>query len=56
MARKLPKEQADEIGMKMLAKVGLQTVPTTTPASFPADSSSGWRLPVPLPRPGNHLL
>ena len=48
VARRMPKEQADEIGRRMLEKVGLAG-PTTIPASFPADSSSALPLPAPLP-------
>mgnify|MGYP000727158671 CR=1 FL=1 len=44
IARKMPKAQADAIGMKMLEKVGL-----ADRASSPAASSSGWPLPGLLP-------
>lgn len=46
IARKMPKEQADAVGMKMLERWALPTEPTTIRASFPAASSSAWPLPV----------
>ena len=49
VARRMPKEQADEIGRRMLKRSVWPTGPTTIPASFPADSSSALPLPAPLP-------
>ena len=50
VARRMPKEQADEIGRRMLEK-GRSGRPgrLLSPASFPADSSSALPLPAPLP-------
>ena len=48
IARRMPKAQAQEIG-RHWTRSGCPTGTTTTPASFPADSSKGWpsrgRLP-----------
>ncbi len=55
VARKLPKEQADEIGMKMLEKVGLADRADYPPA-FRRAAAAGGDCPCPCRRPGNHLL
>ena len=46
IARKMPKEQADAVGMKMLEKVGLADRADYYPRQLPAASSSAWPLPV----------
>ena len=49
VARKMPKAEADAVGMKMLERSALLTGPTTTPVSCRAVSSSAWPSPVLLP-------
>lgn len=53
VARRTPKAEADAVGMKMLEKSASPTVPTTTPVSCRAVSSSAWPSPElspPAPR------
>ena len=45
VARKMPKAEALDFGMRMLERWALPTGQTATPASSPADSSSVWPLP-----------
>ena len=47
IARKMPRRRAEEIAR--WSRSAWMTAPTTTPASFPAGSSSAWRLPAPWP-------
>ena len=45
IARKMPKEQADAVGMKMLEKVGLADRADYYPRQLSGGSSSAWPLP-----------
>ena len=56
IARKMPKEQADTVGMKMLERWALPTEPTTIRASFPAPAAARGHCPGTGLRPGDHLF
>ena len=45
VARKVPKEQAEQTGLSCWKRSAWQTVPERTPGSCPVGSSSGWPLP-----------
>ena len=49
VARRMPKAEADALGMKMLEKVGLADRADYTPVSCRAVSSSAWPSPALLP-------
>ena len=49
IGRKMPKAEAEQLGLRALEKVGLGTERSITLLSFPGDSSSGWPLRGPLP-------
>ena len=56
VARKMPKNEANAIGMRMLERSASPTGPTTTPASSRAVSSSVWPSPAPsLPTPRSSI-
>ena len=46
--RHLPKQEANQLAMELLARVGIPSRPTSTPRSCRVGSSSGSRSPAPL--------